>query len=102
MKQLQGGEVLYIAGHTEDENSDSDSSEMYTERLILRVDPGQSEPVVVGQGQGNVPYVLLLWAITSALPKIGFNMFQTEFAGKSLDYRRFFLKLTHPFIGFPS
>lgn len=54
------GEVLYIAGHTEDENSDSDSSEMYTERLILRVDPGQSEPVVVGQGQGNVPYGLFV------------------------------------------
>ena len=102
MKQLQGGEVLYIAGHEEDENSDSDSSEMYTERLILRVDPGQSEPVVVGQGQGNVPYGLLLWAITSALPKIGFKMFQTESAGKSLDYRCFFFKLTHPFIGFSS
>eukprot|EP00435_Cladocopium_sp_Y103_P022133 s4528_g5.t1 len=46
---LPGGEVLYIAGHTDGEDADWPDWEELPESLILRVEPGQREPVVVGQ-----------------------------------------------------
>ena len=58
MKQLQGGEVLYISGITwtelELENWDESSESSYgppesLKGVVLRVDPGESQPVLVGQ-----------------------------------------------------
>ena len=44
------GEILYISGHIQsDADSDVSSGNQDSELLILRVDPDQSQPVVVGQ-----------------------------------------------------
>ena len=77
MKRLRGGEVLYIGGNaisTENETWDPRSSWYSWGSEVLRVDPGQSQPVLVGQKRnedGSLQRLrgLLLSKIIPAPPK---------------------------------
>ena len=79
MKRLRGGEVLYIGGNTMYRGNQTwDPWSSWSMSEVLRVDPGQSQPVLVGQkrdedGTFQCLRGLLLCQNHSRLPKVDSN-----------------------------